>query len=105
MPRLFDAKTRLAVLQNGVEHIARFALATFPKNGYRANLSDSLIASVLDSYRNGQGDAINSLHGDRLAGRPFELDARNGAVVRLGRKHGIETPVNQMIVAPLEAAI
>jgi 2-dehydropantoate 2-reductase len=69
-----------------------------------ADLDDSLIESVLDSYRNGPGDAINSMHADRLAGRPIEVDARNGAVVRLGRKHRIETPVNQIIVTLLGAA-
>jgi 2-dehydropantoate 2-reductase len=69
-----------------------------------ADLDDSLVESVLDSYRNGPGDAINSIHADRLAGRPIEIDARNGAIVRLGRKHKIETPVNQIIVALLEAA-
>ena len=29
-------------------------------------------------------------------GRPMEVDARNGAVVRFGRKHGIATPSNEM---------
>jgi 2-dehydropantoate 2-reductase len=31
---------------------------------------------------------------DRLAGRPLETDARNGAVVRIGARHGIPVPVN-----------
>jgi 2-dehydropantoate 2-reductase len=70
-----------------------------------ADLDDTLIESVLDSYRTGPEDAINSLHADRLAGRRIEIDARSGAVVRLGRKHRIETPANQMIVALLEAAV
>ena len=39
-----------------------------------------------------------------LAGRRLEVDARNGAVVRLGRKHNINTPVNQMIISLLTAA-
>jgi len=33
----------------------------------------------------------------------MEIDARNGVIVRLGSKHGIPTPVNQMMVALLEA--
>ena len=69
-----------------------------------AILADSLVETVLASYRNGPPDAINSLHADRVAGRPTEIDARNGAVVRIGRQHGIATPVNQMIVVLLEAA-
>lgn len=31
---------------------------------------------------------------DRLHGRPLEFDARNGAVVRIGARHGIPAPVN-----------
>jgi 2-dehydropantoate 2-reductase len=69
-----------------------------------APLSDSLVDEVVEGYRNGPADAINSLHADRLEGRPIEIDARNGAIVRIGRRHGIATPVNQMIVALLEAA-
>jgi 2-dehydropantoate 2-reductase len=69
-----------------------------------ATLDDALIEAVLDSYRHGPADAINSLHADRLAGRPIEIDARNGAVVRFGHRHNIATPVNQMIVALLKAA-
>jgi 2-dehydropantoate 2-reductase len=69
-----------------------------------AILDDSLVEEVLDSYRNGPPDAINSLHADRLAGRPLEIDARNGAVVRIGRRHGVATPINQLIVALLETA-
>jgi hypothetical protein len=34
----------------------------------------------------------------------MEIDARNGAVVRFGRKHGIATPLNEMAVALLVAA-
>ena len=69
-----------------------------------ALLPDTLAQEVVDGYRNGPADAINSLHADRLAGRPIEIDARNGAIVRIGRRHDIATPVNQMIVALLEAA-
>ncbi len=46
---------------------------------------------------------MNSIHADRAAGRPMELDARNGVIVRLGRRHGIATPYNDMAVALLAA--
>jgi 2-dehydropantoate 2-reductase len=67
-----------------------------------ASLDASLVDSVVDRYRNVPADSVNSLHADRLAGRPMEIDARNGVIVRLGSKHGIPTPVNQIIVALLE---
>ena len=57
---------------------------------------------VLERYRQGPPDAINSMHADRLAGKPVEVDARNGAVVRLGKKHGISTPANRIIAALFE---
>jgi 2-dehydropantoate 2-reductase len=33
----------------------------------------------------------------------MEVDARNGAIVRFGRKHGIPTPCNEMAAALLAA--
>jgi 2-dehydropantoate 2-reductase len=69
-----------------------------------ADLPADLGEAVVTGYRAGPGDGINSLHADRAAGRPMELDARNGVIVRLGARHGIATPVNAMVVALLEAA-
>ena len=68
-----------------------------------AVLDDSLADTVLQGYRAAPPDSVNSLHADRQAGRPTEIDARNGVIVRLGRKHGIATPCNQMAVALIEA--
>jgi 2-dehydropantoate 2-reductase len=69
-----------------------------------AVLEDSLPEEVLAGTRSGPRDSVNSLLADRLAGRRLETDVRNGAVVRIGRRHGIATPVNAMITALLEAA-
>jgi 2-dehydropantoate 2-reductase len=69
-----------------------------------ATLADDLGDQVVDGYRGGPPDLVNSLMADRQAGRPMELDARNGVIVRRGEKHGIPTPANTMIVALLSAA-
>lgn len=69
-----------------------------------AQLDDSIVEQVIGGYRSAPPDSVNSLHADRAARRPMETDARNGVIVRLGRKHGIATPINQMMVALLEAA-
>ena len=69
-----------------------------------AHLDDDVAEAVLRAYRAAPADRVNSLHADLLAGRPMEIDARNGVIVRLGKKHGIPTPCNQMAVALLEAA-
>ncbi len=68
-----------------------------------AVFEDGLPEKILQSQRAAPPDSMNSLHADRAAGRPMEIDARNGVIVRLGRKHGIPTPYNQMAVALLEA--
>jgi 2-dehydropantoate 2-reductase len=43
------------------------------------------------------------MHTDLMAGRPLELEALNGAVVRAGREAGVATPVNDVIYAMLKA--
>lgn len=68
-----------------------------------AVLDDGLIESVLEACRNAPRDGVNSLQADRAAGRQMEVDARNGVIVRLGRKHRIATPYNEMTVALLQA--
>ena len=69
-----------------------------------ADLPSDLPDAVVAGYRAGPADGVNSLHADRAASRPMELDARNGVIVRLGARHGIATPVNAMVVALLDAA-
>lgn len=68
-----------------------------------ANLDDSIADEVVEIYRNQPGDSVNSLLADKLAGRPMEIDLRNGVIVRLGDRHGIATPFNEMAVALLLA--
>ena len=69
-----------------------------------ADLPDDLPEAVIAGYRAADPDSVNSLHADHLAGRPMELDARNGVIVRLGEKHNILTPANAMVVALIKAA-
>jgi 2-dehydropantoate 2-reductase len=42
-----------------------------------------------------------SMQRDIASGRPSELGAQNGAVVRLGERYGIATPVNSFVYASL----
>jgi 2-dehydropantoate 2-reductase len=46
-------------------------------------------------------DTTSSMQRDIMAGRPSELEAQTGAVVRLGRKAGLPTPVHEAIYAEL----
>jgi len=68
-----------------------------------ASLEDSMAEGIVERMRRGPRDAANSMLVDRRAGRPMEIDARNDVIVRLGRKHGIATPMNALMVALLEA--
>jgi len=67
-----------------------------------AKLDEAVADDVVNHYQNVPGDSVNSLHADRLAARPMEIDLRNGVIVRLGRRHGISTPFNEMAVALLK---
>ena len=47
-------------------------------------------------------DMHASMHADIMAGRPLELEALNGAVVRAGQRVGVPTPINDLIYAALK---
>lgn len=65
-------------------------------------LPDGMAEEVINIYRGQPENSINSLLADRQAGRPMEVDIRNGVIVRTGRKHGIATPFNEMAVSLLK---
>jgi 2-dehydropantoate 2-reductase len=69
-----------------------------------ATLADSIPDEIVAGARRAPKDAENSMVADRRAGRPMEIDTRNGVIVRLGKKHGIPAPMNALMVALLEAA-
>ncbi|MFO0610880.1 MAG: 2-dehydropantoate 2-reductase [Polyangiales bacterium] len=69
-----------------------------------AALGEADVAGVVARCQRSAPDAVNSLLADRLAGRPMEVDARNGVIVRLGARHGIAAPLNAMAAAILGAA-
>ena len=45
--------------------------------------------------------ALSSMYHDLVHGRPLELDALHGHLVRLGRRHGVPTPMASAIYAAL----
>jgi 2-dehydropantoate 2-reductase len=48
-------------------------------------------------------DAGTSMYFDRMAGRPSEVDALTGAVVRAGERYGIATPLSRMLLTLMQA--
>ena len=68
-----------------------------------APLEDALPRAVVERWAGFPEDSGTSMLYDRLAGRPLEHDALNGAVVRIGARHGVGTPLNKAVLALLEA--
>jgi len=68
-----------------------------------ADLDDGLAAAVAARLAGQPPGSASSILTDRRAGRALEWEARNGVVQRLGARHGIPTPVSDVIV-PLLAA-
>jgi 2-dehydropantoate 2-reductase len=48
-------------------------------------------------------EAGTSMYFDRLAGRPFEVEAVTGAIVAAGERHQTATPLNRMLLTLLRA--
>ena len=69
-----------------------------------APLSDQDADDVIAWIQDLPPDAGSSILTDRLAGRTLEWEARNGVIGRLGRRHGVPTPVSDTVSALLHAA-
>ncbi|QOV62148.1 oxidoreductase [Kosakonia pseudosacchari] len=68
-----------------------------------AVLDDNVAREIVDGFHRAPADLGTSILADRQANRPLEWDIRNGVVQRYGRKHGIPTPISDVVV-PLLAA-
>ena len=65
-------------------------------------LAPTIVADTLTYMQSAKGAMSASMHADLLAGRPMELEALNGAVVRAGESAGVPTPINDVIYAALK---
>ncbi len=68
-----------------------------------ARLGDGVPEEILDGFRSSPADLSTSILTDREAGRALEWDTRNGVISRLGRTHGIPTPISDVVTALLAA--
>ena len=69
-----------------------------------ANLGDEVVDEMAGMFRQAPEDMTTSMLSDREAHRPLEWDIRNGVIVRRARKHGLATPISDVIVPLLAAA-
>jgi len=68
-------------------------------------LPGDIVATTLNLVDSVPPEGTTSMQRDIIEGRPSELDAQSGAVVRLGRQLGVEVPVHSFIfrtLLPLE---
>jgi 2-dehydropantoate 2-reductase len=67
-----------------------------------AKLADDAIEATMKRYDSLPADSTSSLQRDVMDGRPSELDAQLGAVVRLGRESGVATPIHELLYSVLQ---
>lgn len=84
-----------ALLEHAMEEIHLLAQAQ------QIAMERESIAQAMAFIDNLPFEGTASMQRDIMAGRPSELDAQNGAVVRLGKKMAVATPVNGMVYASL----
>jgi len=89
MPEVRDLARR------AIEEVAAVAAAR------GVQLDPDAIETTLARYDSLAPDATSSLQRDIMEGKPSELDAQLGAVVRMGRAAAVATPVNEMLYAVL----
>ncbi len=87
------------MLEQGTREVFQVARAS------NIPLDDGAVARTMD-FVDGQPPAgMASMQRDLIAGRPSELEAWNGAVVRLGQRAGVATPLHAFLyhsLLPLE---
>ena len=64
-------------------------------------LPEDAMSRAMDTFDSLPPQATASMQRDIMDGRPSELEYQNGAVVRLGREAGVDTPVNSFIFTSL----
>jgi 2-dehydropantoate 2-reductase len=65
------------------------------------DLGDDAVARTMERFDEMPPAATSSLQRDIMEGRPSELDAQAGAVVRMAQESGIAAPVHEFLLASL----
>lgn len=86
----------LAFLRSTMEEVDRVARAE------GVPLPQECVNQAVELIRGFEPEMRGSMAHDLDAGRPLELEALNGTVVRLGRARGVPTPLNFAIYAGLK---
>jgi 2-dehydropantoate 2-reductase len=91
--------------EEGIADIGRGILQEVINVGRKegAILSNDIIEEQMTAFLNAKPEETNSMFDDFKAGIPTEWKARNAVIVKLGKKHGVPTPISNLLV-PLLAA-
>ncbi|MDQ1204863.1 oxidoreductase [Microbacterium sp. SORGH_AS_0862] len=89
--------------------VARLALAYLREcarvaRAEGALVEDRILQDILAGFRSAPADMGTSILVDREAGRPLEWEVRNEVISRLARRHGLSTPISDVVVPLLAAA-
>lgn len=96
-----EALDVLAAADIAPARVARVAPRMLPP---LLRLPDFLFKRIAGAMLRIDPEARSSMWEDLQAGRPTEIDYLNGAVLRLGREHGVATPANGAIIALVRGA-
>ena len=93
-PLLADAQSRTMVVAclREIESVGR---------AEGVGLDEDVVDKIMAYMESTAKDLHASMHTDLELGRPLELEALNGTVARLGREHGVPTPVNDVLYSLL----
>lgn len=83
------------LLEDGIREIATLAAAR------GITVAENLVADTMAWYDSMPPEGTASLTRDLMAGRPSELDAWSGAVVRLAAESGVDVPTHAFLYAAL----
>ena len=84
------------VIINCLREIEAVARAT------NVNIAPEIVEATVAYIEGDLEDMHASMHADIMAGRPLELEALTGAVVRAGLAAAVPTPINDVIYAALK---
>jgi len=95
---LFDVPEVKAVILKALEEGEKVANA----EGLPLRAQETVEVLLQITGKGGTGSNRSGMLVDVMAKRKTEIDFINGAIVRLGKKHGIPTPVNETLVAAVK---
>ncbi|NWF63999.1 MAG: ketopantoate reductase family protein [Chloroflexi bacterium] len=66
-----------------------------------APIEESFVSETMQQIDNAPGSVMASMQKDMMAGKPSELNAQTGAVIRMGKAASVPTPTHEKLFAAL----